>query len=173
MVAAKYKRVEYKGQIEDIVENNSNQIIRTNNWITQKHCRYYIFPNWRVYSLQSLDQNQWLNSDVMHVIFDHVAATRSYSRLSLQCYKARVIRISFGKSNLKFIYCRHRFSIIVCLKERLIIFLDFFYKTKKVVMFERVFFYYQWQFEKSRTKSEHYFNQTLCHTKSYTGLQMK
>ena len=91
--------------------------------------------------MQSLEQNQWLNSEVMHVIFDHVAATRSYSRLSLHCYKARVIRISFGKSNLKFIYCRHRFSIIVYLKERLIICLDSFCKTKKVVMFERVFFF--------------------------------
>ena len=56
-----------------------------------------------------------------------------------------------------------RFSIIVYLKERFIICLDSFCKTKKVFMFERVFFYYQWQFQKSITKSEHYCNQTLFH----------
>ena len=143
MVAAIYKRVEYKEQIEDIVENTSWKITESHRNTVDIMFFQTEDSNLgriRVYSLQSLDQNQWLNSEVMHVIFDHVAATRSYSRLSLHCYKARVIRISFGKSNLKFIYCRHRFSIIVYLKERLIICLDSFCKTKKVVMFERVFF---------------------------------
>ena len=30
-------------------------------------------------------------------------------------------------------------------------------------MFERIFFYYQWQFEKLIAKSGHYCNQTLYH----------
>ena len=152
MVAAIYKRVEYKEQIEDIVENTSWKITESHRNTVDIMFFQTEDSNLgriRVYSLQSLDQNQWLNFEVMHVIFDHVAAaTRSYSRLSIHCYEARVIRISFGKSNLKFIYCRHRFWITVYLKERLIICLDSFNKTKKVVMFERAFFYYLWQFEK-------------------------
>ena len=156
MVAAIYKRVEYKEQIEEIVENTLRKITESHRntvdimfFQTEDSNLGRNLGRIRVYYLQSLNQNQWLNSEVMHVIFDHVAAaTRSYSRLSIHCYEARVIRISFGKTNLKFIYCRHWFWITVYLKKRLIICLDSFNKTKKVVMFARAFFYYLRQFEK-------------------------
>ena len=41
--------------------------------------------------------------------------------------------------------------------------MDSLYKTKKVDIFERVFFNYQWQFEKPIAQGGHYCNQRLYH----------
>ena len=41
--------------------------------------------------------------------------------------------------------------------------MDSLYKTKKVDIFERVFFNYQWQFEKPIAQAGHFCNQTLYH----------
>ena len=53
--------------------------------------------------------------------------------------------------------------MIFYLKEKIVICMDSLYKTKKVDIFERVFFNYQWQFEKPIAQAGHFCNQTLYH----------
>ena len=88
----------------------------------------------------------------MDVIFDYVAATRSdtvsFSHIvmtqesseSLLESQIRKISCDTNRTTIPVIQCSHWFSTIVCLKEKIVICLDSFYKTKKVDMFERVFF---------------------------------
>ena len=92
----------------------------------------------------------------MDVIFDYVAATRSDTvsfshivmkqELSESILESQIKKISFDANRIiiPVIHCSHWFSMIVYLKEKIVICLDSFYKTKKVDMFERVFFNYQW-----------------------------
>ena len=65
------KKVEYKQEIDYLVESNLWEIteLQRNTDSDPGHVR--------VYSMQSLQQNQRLNSAVMDVIFYYVAATRS------------------------------------------------------------------------------------------------
>ena len=88
----------------------------------------------------------------MDVIFDYVAATRSdtvsFSHimmkqgLSESILESQIRKISFDTNRIitPVIHCSHWFSMIVYLKEKIVICLDSFYKTKKADMFERVFF---------------------------------
>ena len=109
-----------------------------------------------MYSLQSHKQNQWINSEVMDVIFVYMAATRcdtvSFSHTvmnqesSESLLESQIRKISFDTNRIiiPVIHYNHWFSVIVYLKEKIVICLDSFYKAKKADMFERVFFYYQW-----------------------------
>ena len=101
-----------------------------------------------MYSLQSLKQNQWLNSKVVDVIFDYVAATRSntvsFSHIimkedSSESFLVSQIRKTLFETNriiIPVIHCSHWFSMIVYLKEKIVICLDSFYKTKKTEILE-------------------------------------
>ena len=88
----------------------------------------------------------------MDVIFDYVATTQSNTvsfshivmkqELSQSILESQIQKISFDTNRIIIlvIHCNHWFSMIVYLKEKIVICLDSFYKTKKVDMFERVFF---------------------------------
>ena len=82
MGAATYKKVEYKQEIDDLVEANLKKITESQrNIVDNIFCQTEDsdIGHVRVYSLQSLQQNQWLNSEDMDVMFDYVAATRNYT----------------------------------------------------------------------------------------------
>ena len=97
--------------------------------------------------MQSLKQNPWLNSEVMDVIFDYVAATQSdtvnFSHIVMKqessesILESQIRKISFDTNRIiiSVIHCSHWFSMIVYLKEKTVIGLNSFYKTKKVHMF--------------------------------------
>ena len=80
LVAAMYKKVKYEQEIDDFVEINlwgiteSQRYTADNIFFQTKHSD---IGHVRVYSLQSLKENQWLNSEVMDVIFEYVVATQS------------------------------------------------------------------------------------------------
>ena len=106
-----------------------------------------------MYSLQSFKQNLWLNSEVMDVIFYYESATRSdtesFSHIVIQqeslesLSESQIRKISFDTNRIVIpvIHCSHWLLMIAYLKEKNVISLDHFYKTKKEYMFERVFFY--------------------------------
>ena len=80
LVAAMYKKVEYEQEIDDFVKINLWELTESqSNTVDNIFCQTEDsnLGDVRVYSLQSLKQNQWLNSKVMDVIFGYVAATRS------------------------------------------------------------------------------------------------
>ena len=89
----------------------------------------------------------------MDVIFDYVAATRSDTvsfshivmkqELSESYLESQIRKVSFDTNRIiiPVMHCSHWFSMIVYLKEKIIIYLDSVYKAKKVDMFERVFFF--------------------------------
>ena len=80
LVAATYKKVEYEQEIDDFVEINLWKISESQrNSVDNIFCQIQDsdLGHARMYSLQSLKQNQWLSSEVMDAIFDYVAATRS------------------------------------------------------------------------------------------------
>ena len=159
VVAAMYKKVEHDEEIHDLVKiklweitesqgNTVGTIFRQTENSDLGHAR--------VYSLQSHKQNQWINSKVMDVIFVYMAATRgdtvSFSHIvinqesSESLLESQIRKISFDTSRIiiPVIHYSNWFSVIVYLKEKIVICLDCFYKAKKADMFERVFFYYQW-----------------------------
>ena len=79
---------------------------------------------------------------IMDVIFDYVAATRSdtvsFSHimmkqgLSESILESQIRKISFDTNRIiiPVIHCSHWFSMIVYFKEKIVICLDSFYKTK-------------------------------------------
>ena len=80
LVAAMYKKVEYEQEIDEFVKINLWELTESqSNTVDNIFCQTEDsnLGHVRVYSLQSLKQNQWLNSKVMDVIFGYVAATRS------------------------------------------------------------------------------------------------
>ena len=80
VVAAMYKKVEYEEEIDDLIETNLWGLTKSKkNTVDNIFCQTEDsdLGHVRVYSLQSLKQNQLWNSKVMDVIFDHMAATRS------------------------------------------------------------------------------------------------
>ena len=80
--AATYKKVEYKQEIDDLVETNLKEITESQrNIVDNIFCQTEDsdIGHVRVYSLQSLQQNQWLNSEDMDVMLDYVAATRNHT----------------------------------------------------------------------------------------------
>ena len=80
LVAAMYKKVEYEQEIDDFVKINLWELTESqSNTVDNIFCQTEDsnLGDVRVYSLQSLKQNQWLNSKLMDVIFGYVAATRS------------------------------------------------------------------------------------------------
>ena len=89
------------------------------------------------------------------VTFSYVAMKQESSESLLQ---SQIPKILFNTNSIIYpvIHSSHWFSIIAYLKEKNVICLDSFYKTKKVDMFERVIFYYQWKFEKLIAKSGHH-----------------
>ena len=105
--------------------------------------------------MQSFKQNLWLNSEVMDVIFYYESATRSdtvsFSHIVIQqeslesLSESQIRKISFDTNRIVIpvIHCSHWLLMIAYLKEKNVISLYHFYKTKKEYMFERVFFSYQ------------------------------
>ena len=80
VVAAMYRKVEHEEEIDDLLEINLWEITESQmNTVDNIFCQTEgsDLGHVRVYSLQSLEQNQRLNSKVMDIIFDYVAATRS------------------------------------------------------------------------------------------------
>ena len=76
----KYEYVEYKEETDDLVETNLWEITESERDTTDDiFCQTADsdIRHVRVYSLQFPQQNQWLNSEVMDVIFNYVAATQS------------------------------------------------------------------------------------------------
>ena len=70
----------YKEQIDDLVETNLWEITESERNTVDDICCQTEDSDIRhvkVYSLQFPQQNQWLNSEVMDVIFNYVAATQS------------------------------------------------------------------------------------------------
>ena len=90
---------------------------------------------------------------IKDVIFDYVAANRSDTvsfshivmkqELSESYLESQIRKVSFDTNRIiiPVMHCSHWFSMIVYLKEKIIIYLDSVYKAKKVDMFERVFFF--------------------------------
>ena len=160
-----YKKVEYEQETTAFLKLICGTRMNDKGTLLIK----YLLGHVRVYSLQSLKQNHWLNSEAMDVIFDYVTATRSvtvsFSNIVVKNLFAHCSTEWFDNNRILIpvIHSSFWFSMGDYLKEKNVICLDSFHKTKKVDMFERVFFYYQWQFEKSIAKSGHYCNQTLSH----------
>ena len=76
----KYEYVDYKEEIDDLVETNLWEITESERDTTDDiFCQTADsdIRHVRVYSLQFPQQNQWLNSEVMDVIFNYVAATQN------------------------------------------------------------------------------------------------
>ena len=97
-----YKKLEHEEETDDLVKINLWEITESQRKaVDNTFCQTEDsnLGHVRVYSLQSLKQNQWLNSEVMDVIFYYMAATRS-DTVSF-CDEARGVRISSEKSNLK------------------------------------------------------------------------
>ena len=151
LFAARYKKVEYKQEMDDLVEINLWEITETQrNTVDNIFCQTEDsdLVHVRVYSLQSLKQNQWLNFEVMDAVFDSVTATRSdtvsFSHivmkqvLSESLLESQIQKISFDNNRIiiSIINCSHWFSMLVYLKEKIVICLDSFYKTKKADIIE-------------------------------------
>ena len=80
VIAAMYKQLEHEEETDDIAKINLWEITESQRKtvdITFCQTEDSSLGHVRVYSLQSLKQNQWLNSEVMDVIFYYMAATRS------------------------------------------------------------------------------------------------
>ena len=153
VVAVMYKKVDSIEKV-DLVENNLWEISES-----QKSNIEQLFSQTedsdlghvRVFSLQTLKPNQWLHTEVMDVIFTYIASTRngtiSFSHLvmnqqpSESVLQSQIQKISFDTNVIiiPVIRCSHWCSIVVYLKEKNVICLDSFYKTKKVDLFEKVF----------------------------------
>ena len=145
VVAAMYKKAEYEEEIDDLVETNLWEITAS-----QRNTVNNIFyktgvsglGHVRVYSLQYLKQNQWLNTEVMDVIFDYVAATRSDTvsfahivirqESSKSLLESQIRKMSFDTNIIPVIHCNHWFPMIVYLK-KLSFALILFIKQKKYV----------------------------------------
>ena len=167
VVATMYKKVAYEREIDDLIEINLWEITKSQrNTVDNIFCQTEDsdLGHVRVHSLQSLKQSHWLNSEAMDVIFDYVAATRSdtvsFSHimmkqgLSESILESQIRKISFDTNRIiiPVIHCSHWFSMIVYFKEKIVICLDSFYKTKKVDMFERVFFLLSMVFREINSK---------------------
>ena len=80
VVTAVYKKVECKQEVNDIVETNLREITESQrNTVNNIFCKTEDsnLGHVRMYYLKSPKQNQWLNSEVMDVIFYYVVATQS------------------------------------------------------------------------------------------------
>ena len=154
MIAALYKKEENEEEIVDLVEINLWEITESkrntvDNTFYKTEDSY--LTHVRVYSSQSIKQNQWLNSEVIDVKSDYVAATvdtvsfshmmKQESSESLFESQIRQISLDANKIIIPVIHCSHWFSMIFYLKEKFVTCLDYFYKTRKAGMFEKVFLF--------------------------------
>ena len=125
-----YKKVEYEGEIDDLLEINYWKITESQrNIVDNMFCQTEDsdLGHVRVHSLRSLEKNQRLNSEVMDyiIIFDYVAATRSdtvslshivikqESSESLLESQIRNILFDTNRIIIPVIHCSHWFSMII------------------------------------------------------------
>ena len=123
-----YKKVEYDGEIDDLLEINYWKITESQRNIVDNMFRQTEdsdLGHVRVHSLRSLEKNQWLNSEVMDIIFDYMAATRSdtvslshivikqESSESLLESQIRNILFDTNRIVIPVKHCNHWFSMII------------------------------------------------------------